>query len=151
MQSGWSGLKFCVILQPFLFLSSFKTTGMPWWLWDVCPTQVVSCFCGCEASLRKCRGKVVLSLIKHHTMKAYEIAEVWLCILSVSALDGVERLGLLINWEGALGTHWIGSWVAPRTVLETVEKKEISCLCQESNPDCSVVHRLYAYWTIPVP
>jgi hypothetical protein len=29
MQSGWSGLKFCVILQPFLFLSSFKTTGMP--------------------------------------------------------------------------------------------------------------------------
>jgi hypothetical protein len=33
------------------------------------------------------------------------------------------------------GTHWIGGWVGPTAGLDAVEKRIISCLCRESNPD----------------
>jgi hypothetical protein len=31
-------------------------------------------------------------------------------------------------------THWIQGWVGPRVGLEAVEKRKISCPCQEQNP-----------------
>jgi hypothetical protein len=43
--------------------------------------------------------------------------------------------GCFTPWEGAPGTHYIGGWVGPGAGLDVVEKKEISCPCQESNPD----------------
>jgi hypothetical protein len=36
--------------------------------------------------------------------------------------------------ESAPGTYWIGDWVGPRAGLDAVEKRKISCLCQEWNP-----------------
>jgi hypothetical protein len=130
IQLGWSVLKFCVMLQPFLFLSSFKPTGMPWWLWDVCPVWVVlAAFVAVKRHSEGVEVKWSLSLINNHTVKAYGTAEVWLCILLISALDGVERLascpGSFIHWERAHGTHWLGDWVAPRTGLDTGENKEM--------------------------
>jgi hypothetical protein len=55
-----------------------------------------------------------------------------------SALDGGE-------WSASLpgrftprgrtpGTHWIGGWVGPRTVLDAVVKRKIPSLLRESNP-----------------
>jgi hypothetical protein len=32
------------------------------------------------------------------------------------------------------GTHWIGGWVGPRSILDAVVKKKIPSPCQESNP-----------------
>lgn len=118
--------------SPFFF-SSFKPTGMPWWLWDVCPLQVVlAAFVAVKHHSEGAELKLSLSLIKHHTIKACGLAEVWLCIHLISALDGVERLasclGSFIHRERVLGTLWIGGWVAPRTGLDTVEKIKKSCL-----------------------
>jgi hypothetical protein len=31
-------------------------------------------------------------------------------------------------------THWIGGWVGPRAGLDTVVKRKIPSLCEESNP-----------------
>jgi hypothetical protein len=32
--------------------------------------------------------------------------------------------------------HWMWGWVGPRAGLDVMEKRGISCHCQESNPDC---------------
>jgi hypothetical protein len=32
------------------------------------------------------------------------------------------------------GTHYIGGWVGPSVGLNVMEKRLISCLCQQSNP-----------------
>jgi hypothetical protein len=32
------------------------------------------------------------------------------------------------------GAHWMGGWVRPRTGVDAVEKREISCPCRELNP-----------------
>jgi len=46
-----------------------------------------------------------------------------------SALDGDEWTtsdpGLYILKERARGTHWIGGWVEPRTILDAVVKRKI--------------------------
>jgi hypothetical protein len=46
-----------------------------------------------------------------------------------SALDGGEwstsRPGRFTPKERAPGTHWIGGWMGPRTVLDAVVKKKI--------------------------
>jgi hypothetical protein len=36
--------------------------------------------------------------------------------------------------ETPLDTHYVGGWVVPRAGLDTVERRKISCPCQESNP-----------------
>jgi hypothetical protein len=41
---------------------------------------------------------------------------------------------LLYPRERATGAHWIGSWVGPRASLDDLEKRTISCPCQDSNP-----------------
>jgi len=39
----------------------------------------------------------------------------------------------------APGTHWIGDCMGPRANLGILGGKNISCACQESNPDSKVV------------
>jgi hypothetical protein len=39
----------------------------------------------------------------------------------------------------APGTHWIGDWVSPKAGLDATKRREISYLCQESNPESSAV------------
>jgi hypothetical protein len=55
-----------------------------------------------------------------------------------SALDGGEwsasRPGRFTLSERAPGTHWIGSWVGPRTVLDAVVKRKSPSPRRESNP-----------------
>jgi hypothetical protein len=41
--------------------------------------------------------------------------------------------------EKASYTHWTGGCVDHRAGLESVEKRQISCCCRESNPGSSVV------------
>jgi hypothetical protein len=61
-----------------------------------------------------------------------------------SALDGGERSasrpGRFTPRETAPGTHWIGGWVCPRAVLDTVVKRKIPSPRRESNPRTSIVH-----------
>jgi hypothetical protein len=56
---------------------------------------------------------------------------------SSTALDGGEwsasRPSRFTPREKAPGTHWIGSWVGPRAVLNTVVKRKISSPRRESN------------------
>jgi hypothetical protein len=56
--------------------------------------------------------------------------------LLILALDGGE-------WSASqpLDRQGIGGWVGPRAGLNSMEKRKISCPCQESNPRRSV-HRL---------
>jgi hypothetical protein len=60
-----------------------------------------------------------------------------------SALDGGEwsasRPGLFTLRDRALGTHWIGGWVGPRTVLDVVVKRKIPSPRRESNPRTPIV------------
>jgi hypothetical protein len=55
-----------------------------------------------------------------------------------SALDGDEwsasHLSRFTPRERAPGTHWIGGWLVPRAILDTVVKRKIRSPCQESNP-----------------
>jgi hypothetical protein len=41
--------------------------------------------------------------------------------------------------ERARGTHWIGSWVGPRAVLDAVVKRKIPSPGRESNPRTPIV------------
>jgi hypothetical protein len=48
-------------------------------------------------------------------------------------------------------THWIGGWVGPRAVLDTVVKRKIPNPRQESNPRTPIVQPVaqrYADWAI---
>jgi hypothetical protein len=71
------------------------------------------------------KGKVV-PVLKHYTMKAYWGVEVQIHIFLTSALAGGEWSAShpchFTPGERAPGTHWIGSWVGPRTGLDDVEK-----------------------------
>jgi hypothetical protein len=68
-----------------------------------------------------------------------------------SALDGGEwsasRPGRFTPRETAPGTHWIGGWVGPRTVLDTEMKRKIPSLCRESNPSTQVVQPVAQRYT----
>jgi hypothetical protein len=60
-----------------------------------------------------------------------------------SALDGGEwsasRPGRFTPREKAHGTHWIGGWVGPRAILDTVVKRKIPSPRRESNPRTQIV------------
>jgi hypothetical protein len=60
-----------------------------------------------------------------------------------SALDWGEwpasRPCCFTSRERAPGTHWIGGWVGPRAVLDTVVKRKIPTSRQESNPRTTIV------------
>jgi hypothetical protein len=50
-----------------------------------------------------------------------------------------------------LGTHWVGGWVGPRAVLDTVVKRKIPSLHRESNPRTPIVQpaaQRYTDWAI---
>jgi hypothetical protein len=76
-------------------------------------------------------------------MKAYWGVEVYLHAFLISALDGGEwpvlRSGRFIPRERAPGTHWIGSWMGPSAVLDTVVKRKIPSPCRESYPRTPIV------------
>jgi hypothetical protein len=59
------------------------------------------------------------------------------------ALDGGEWSascpGCFAAGERALGTPWIGGWMSPRAILDTVVKRKIPSPCQESNPRTLIV------------
>jgi len=49
--------------------------------------------------------------------------------------------------ERAPGTHWIGGWVGPRDVLDTVVKRKIPSPYQESNPRTQIVQPVAQHYT----
>jgi hypothetical protein len=59
-------------------------------------------------------------------MKAYRGVDVQTHVFLTSALVGSElsasRLGRVNAGERFPGTHWIGSWVGPRTCLDDMQK-----------------------------
>jgi hypothetical protein len=62
------------------------------------------------------------------------------------ALGGGEwstsRPGHFTPRERAPGTHWIGGWVGPRAILDTVVKRKIPGSHWESNPGTPIVQLL---------
>jgi hypothetical protein len=53
--------------------------------------------------------------------------------------------------ERAPGTHWIGGWVGPKTVLDAVVKRKIPSPRRESNPRTPIVQpvaQCYTDWAI---
>jgi hypothetical protein len=82
-------------------------------------------------------------------MKAYWGVEVSSTHSLASALDGGEwsRLGRFIPRESAPVTHWIGSWVSPRVVLDAVVKRKIPSPRRESNPRTPIVQPVAQRYT----
>jgi hypothetical protein len=72
-------------------------------------------------------------------MKTYGGSEVIAQRFLTSTLAGDElsasRPGRFTTGERAPGSHWLGGSVGPRACLEAVEKRKISCLFRESNPN----------------
>jgi hypothetical protein len=88
-------------------------------------------------------------------MKTYWGVEVELHAFLASALDGgewsVSRPGRFTPRERDPGTHWRGGWVGPRVVLDTVVKRKIPSLRQESNPRTPIIQSVaqrYTDWAI---
>jgi hypothetical protein len=72
------------------------------------------------------------------------------CILT-SAIAGGEwsasRPGRFTPTERTPGTHWIGGWVGPRAVLDTVVKRKIPSPHQELNPRTPIVQPIASHYT----
>jgi hypothetical protein len=49
--------------------------------------------------------------------------------------------------ENAPGTHWIGGWVGPRAILDTVVKRNIPSPRRESNPRTPIVQPVAQRYT----
>jgi hypothetical protein len=68
-----------------------------------------------------------------------------------SALDGGEwsasRSSRFNPKERATGTHWIGGWMGPRTVLDAVVRRKIPSLRRESNPRTPIVQPVAQCYT----
>jgi hypothetical protein len=75
-------------------------------------------------------------------MKTYTGLDVQIHVFLISVLDEGEwsasRPGRFNIGERALGTHYIGGWLDPRTDLDDVEKIK-SCPYRDSNSDPSAV------------
>jgi hypothetical protein len=72
-------------------------------------------------------------------MKAYGGVDVQINASLTLTLVGDEwsasRPGRFTSGERALGTHWIGGWVGPRTSLEDAEKRKfLTPLGLNTNP-----------------
>jgi hypothetical protein len=72
----------------------------------------------------KVKVKLSLCLTKHHAMKTYSEWRYSSIHSLTSALDGGEWSASRLR-EKAHGTHWIGGWVDPRSVLDAVVKRKI--------------------------
>jgi hypothetical protein len=88
-------------------------------------------------------------------MKAYGGVDIYIHAFLTSTLVQGEwsasRLCRCTLGERALGTHWIGGWVAPEPVW-TTWRRENSCPYRESNSKPSVVQpiaRRYTDYAIP--
>jgi hypothetical protein len=84
-------------------------------------------------------------------MKAYWGVDVQLHAFLTSTLDGGEwsasHPGRLTPRERAPGTQWIGGWVGPRAVLDTVVKRKIPSPRRESNPRTPIVQAVAQRYT----
>jgi hypothetical protein len=69
----------------------------------------------------------------------------------MKALDGGEwsasRPSRFTPRERAPGTHWIGCWVGPRAVLDSVVKRKIPIPRRESNPRTPIVQPVAQRYT----
>jgi hypothetical protein len=87
--------------------------------------------------------KLYLYLMKHQDTRSYGGVETYLHAFLPTAMDGDEwpasHFGWSIPGEGVPDTHWIGGCVHLRDALEKIN---ISCPCQESDPDSSVVQAI---------
>jgi hypothetical protein len=45
------------------------------------------------------------------------------------------------------GKNWIGSWVGPRAILDTVVKRKIPSSHQESNPRTLIIQPIAQHYT----
>jgi hypothetical protein len=76
-------------------------------------------------------------------MKTYGGVDVQTHVFLTSALAEGEwsasRPGRFTPGERAPSIHWIGGWVSPRSGLDAMKKKEISCRNRKSNLDSSTV------------
>jgi hypothetical protein len=84
-------------------------------------------------------------------MKRIDGVEVKLHAFLTSTLDGVEwsasRPGRFISRERDHGTHWIGGWVGPRTLLDVAVNRKIPRPRRESNPRTLIVHPIARRYT----
>jgi hypothetical protein len=76
-------------------------------------------------------------------MKTYGGVEILASAFLTSALDGMKcwasHSGRFTTEGTALGTHFIGGRVDPTAGPDIMEKRIISCPCQQSKSDYSVV------------
>jgi hypothetical protein len=93
----------------------------------------------------------VLLLTEHHAIKVYWEWRYRSTHSLTSALDGgewsVSRHGRFTARGRAPGTHWIGGWVGPRAVLDTVVKRKIPSPRRESNPRTPIVQPVAQRYT----
>jgi hypothetical protein len=100
--------------------------------WHVCPTGILNI-----VAVTKGKDLPVLSLNKHHSVKAYlgsestaprilDLGTRWRCLVSFTPCRLTPR-------KRAPGTHWIVGWVEPRPGLDAVVKREIPSSCRDSN------------------
>jgi hypothetical protein len=68
--------------------------------------------------------------------------------LALCAGEWSALYGRFTSGEKATCTHWIESWVSPRTGLDTAEKRTL-VTCRESNP--SRPAHSYIDWAMPTP
>jgi hypothetical protein len=89
-------------------------------------------------------------------MKAYEGVDIWIHVCLTSALVRGEwsasRPSRFTPGERALGMHWIGGWVGPRTGLDDMKKRKFLTLSGfELRPVVQPVASRYTNCTIPAP
>jgi hypothetical protein len=101
------------------------------------------------------KEKLFLGLTEHHAMKTYWGSGGIAPRILTSALDEGEwsasRSGCFTSTERAPRTHWIGSCVGPRAVLDAVMKRKIPSPHRKSNPRTPIVQPVaqrYTDWAI---